>query len=369
MDKFINTAKVLALKELTSIRPSEIRTLWLEVKNNKKVFWQRVESQLTDFQLAKFQRLVEMYTGLQGQIDNSYTKIISFQSTNYPVSLDCITDFPLTLSLKGNHNLLNNPDIYWLAVVGTRNCSHSARVILKDIMKKLAGFNIGVISGMAFGIDKLAHELAIEHQLPTIAVLPGGLNQILPTRNKDIYQSILDNSGLVVTEEFEPQKVTKYIYPKRNRIVAGLCRSLLIAQAPAKSGALISADLAFNYGRDVLALPGEINSDLYIGNNKLIAENIAKCVYSSDQLIRDLGFSKVESSKNRKVTLAKMTNKQLTEVHMLILELVKNGIQELDKICVKIDRSKQEVIGLVAELELMGIINQNIFNNTIEINE
>jgi DNA processing protein len=173
---------------------------------------------------------------------------VSWHSPAYPPLLREIYDPPVLLFFKG---ALPNPETPLAAVVGTRKPSHQAAAQAFDVAKGLAQGGISVVSGLAFGIDAMAHRGNIEGGAPTVAVLGSGVDEVYPSSNRPLARRILETGGALLSE-YPPGAVPrKWSFPARNRIIAGLSRGVLIVEAPQKSGALITARFALDYNRDL----------------------------------------------------------------------------------------------------------------------
>ena len=184
---------------------------------------------------------------------------------------------------------INKQDDYAVAVVGTRNPTHYGISAAEDISRTLAGAGITIVSGMARGIDSVAHMGAIVGKGRTIAVLGSGIDVIYPPENKKLYEDIAAN-GAVVTEFPFGTKPVSTNFPQRNRIISGLVKGVLVIEASEKSGSLITAQLALDYGRDVFALPGNTTSFKSKGTNKLI-KNGAKLVEDARDILEEMAVS------------------------------------------------------------------------------
>ncbi|MCI0532965.1 DNA-processing protein DprA, partial [bacterium] len=184
------------------------------------------------------------------------------------------------------------PDTHILCVVGSRQCSDYGKRAAERLISSLRGRDVAILSGLAYGIDAVAHRTALEAGLKTIAVPGSGLNPsvIYPSAHRVIAEKIVEAGGALLSE-YEPDfKATPWSFPQRNRIMAGLSRSVLIVEASEKSGSLITARLAMDYNRDVYAVPGHIFSKTAAGTNKLIKDG-ATPVISAEEFLIDLGFA------------------------------------------------------------------------------
>lgn len=199
---------------------------------------------------------------------------------NYPPLLKNIYDPPWVLYGQGDWTILNRDKM--ISVVGTRHPSKQGKQALEKVLTPLIDDNWIVISGLAKGIDTFAHELSIQHKSLTAAVLGSGLLQIYPQENRALAKKITERG--ILLSEFAPQVTPKrWHFPLRNRIISGLSRATLVAEARTKSGSLITADQALEQGRDVFAIPGSILEECANGTNFLI-QNGAKLVMSAEDI-------------------------------------------------------------------------------------
>lgn len=179
-------------------------------------------------------------------------KLITFGSENYPKLLENIDDAPAFLYAIGNINLLKGKNI---AIVGTRRCSDYGRSISTAFSYLLAKRGFHITSGLALGIDRHAHEGALMAQGKTIAVMGTGVDLIYPKENKDLLNDIIQKNGLVISEYPLGTKPSKLNFPRRNRIISGISKGVLVIEAGEKSGSLITTDYALQQGRDVYVIP------------------------------------------------------------------------------------------------------------------
>lgn len=208
---------------------------------------------------------------------------IKYKTKDYPKLLAQIPDPPKQLYCRGNIKLLNS---FCFGIVGTRKLTTYGREATEHIVSGLAGHEITIISGLAFGIDAIAHRAALDNELPTIAVLGTGVDDksIYPNTNLPLARKILEESGLIISEYPEGTEGYKGNFPARNRIISGLSRGVLIIEAPLISGALITTKYATEQNRDVFALPGNIFAPNSKGPNMLIQKG-AKPVFSAQDIL------------------------------------------------------------------------------------
>ena len=195
--------------------------------------------------------------------------IISIFDDRYPTILKEIYDPPISIYAKGNIRILDKTNI---AIIGCRDASEYGKKSSKYFAYNLAKQNFNIVSGLATGIDSFSHIGALEAKGKTIAVVGTGLDMVYPSENRILQKKIIENDGLIISEYPLGTKPEKNNFPARNRIISGLSKSIIVVEAKEKSGTLITVDFALEQGRDVFAVPGNINSINSIGTNSLIKE-------------------------------------------------------------------------------------------------
>ncbi len=209
---------------------------------------------------------------------------VSIDDEKYPQLLKQIYDPPQELYCIGNIDLLNVPAI---AIVGCRNMSKYGEKIAKIFSEGISKEGITIVSGLAKGIDKVAHENSYKTIGKTIAVLGSGLDIMYPKENEELFNKIIDNGGLIISEFPMGTKPNKENFPKRNRIISGLSKGVIVIEAKKKSGTMITVNHALDQGRDVFVVPGNIDSINSTGTNELIKEG-AKMVTSYKEVLDDI---------------------------------------------------------------------------------
>lgn len=213
-------------------------------------------------------------------------KEIKIDSKEYPDQLKNIYNPPLKLYALGNVDILKETNI---AIVGTRNSSKYGEKIAFQFSENLCKNGINIVSGLAIGIDTYAHLGTLYPNAigKTIAVLGSGLNEIYPKLNIELAKKIIKSGGCIVTEYPFGTKPQKIHFPQRNRIISGLSKGVLVVEAGEKSGALITADLALEQGKEVFAIPGNISNFTSVGTNNLIKQG-AKLVTSCEEILVEI---------------------------------------------------------------------------------
>ncbi len=211
-------------------------------------------------------------------IGNNGVRALFFLDDNYPKRLRQCHDAPLLLYIKGELDCLEYPKM--VAVVGSRRMTEYGRDNCERLVGEFTEFSAVIVSGLAYGVDACAHRFASSAGLPMVAVLGHGLDRIYPRVHSGLAGSIMEN-GLLVTEFISGTTPARENFPRRNRIIAGLADAVVVIEAALSGGALITADLANSYNRDVFALPGRVNDRYSQGCNKLIRINKAHLIESA----------------------------------------------------------------------------------------
>lgn len=284
-----------------------------------------------------------------GEISRSKTPavgqigVIDINDSDYPPSLRHIDNPPLKLYYLGNKKLLKNRAV---AVVGSRKCSEYGKQIAMRIGETIGRTRTLVVSGMAKGIDSFAHIGALKNDGNTVAVLGCGPDVCYPRENMKLYEKIKD-SGLVLSE-YPPGMTPKpYTFPQRNRIIAGLSEGIVVVEAGIKSGALITAEIGMNQGKEVFAVPGNITSQCSLGSNKLLVDG-ARPIAVIDEILIGLGIEPAAYDRH--------IEEMGTDEEMVYNAVKKGGEMTIDEICSVIERDGIFVSGIVSILEIKGLV-------------
>ncbi|NBT08200.1 MAG: DNA-protecting protein DprA [Chitinophagia bacterium] len=221
---------------------------------------------------------------------------ITLKDKLYPNRLLHCDDAPTLLYIKGKENF-NLP--YLISVVGTRQHTVQVNRIINELMNGLCHLNIGIISGMALGVDALAHQAALAYKIPTWGILAHGLDQIYPMEHRKLAIDVMQNGGLI-TESRKESIILPYCFPKRNRIVAGLSDATIVIETAIKGGSMITANLAFDYNREVFAVPGKIHDSKSKGCLALIKRNKAHLYHDVENLLEQMGWPLAEQNSPQK---------------------------------------------------------------------
>jgi DNA processing protein len=285
------------------------------------------------------------------RVKKSGSRLITFFDSCYPSDLKEIHDPPPLLYLKGND--IPQSKIV-IAVIGSRNPTHYGLKITEEICQSLAIRNIVIASGMARGIDSAAHWGCLRGNGHTVAVLGSGIDVIYPKSNNRLYNHIIDN-GSVITEFPLGTPPEAKNFPIRNRIISGLSKGIVVIEASKRSGSLITASLALEQGREVLAVPGSIESFKSTGTHFLIKHG-AKLVENADDILQELGLNFPYSKKGIKSREVPLQYMEVDEKR--IYDILCYYPLHIDDIAKNSNMESAKVAGLLTSLELKGIIKQ-----------
>lgn len=261
----------------------------------------------------------------------------------YPALLKEIKGYPKMLYYIGDITLLN---ARCAAIVGSRSTTQYGRSTAVAIAKRLAEKRVAVVSGMARGIDTCAHRGALDANGKTIAVLGCGVDRCYPAENAALKKE-MEEKGLLLSEYPPGTEPKPYYFPQRNRIISGLSEMTVVVQARNNSGALITAELAAEQGREVCAVPGNIDSAYNLGNNKLIRDG-AKPVISVGDVLEGLGLDEIPRDEAKKL---------LSDMEYRIFStLQQQGEMTMDEICCMLGKPPAYVAGIVTVMELKGVV-------------
>lgn len=318
------------------------------------------------------------------QLSQKEISFITLTDSNYPYLLKQISDAPIVLYVKGRFSvstevgntnflrgqkrLLENSvsfpskpakspkDGWWLsdnkiAVVGSRKPTSYGREITKTITAKLSAAGLTIVSGLALGVDTIAHQTAIDCSAKTIAVLGCGVDVIYPPQNRDLYEIISDGNGCIISEMPLGHFASRGTFPARNRIISGLSRGVLMTEGTFDSGALITCSYAAEQGREVFSVPGEVTSPMSAGTLGLLKKG-AKLVTGASDVLEELGISYKSYKSYKTYTDASAEEKK-------ILEILKNEDLTIDDMIRKLRISAGTIGSLLSIMELKGYIKED----------
>ena len=279
---------------------------------------------------------------------NKGIKFINYTDPDYPALLKQIPNPPMTLFYKGDLSRCNFNRT--LSVVGSRKASYNAKEELSKIISQFAGTDICIVSGLASGIDSQAHISALDNGLKTIGVIASGLNFFYPSNNKYLYEKIEDGNGAVISEYFPTFEPLKFRFPQRNRIVSGLSYGTLVVEASLKSGALITANLTLEQGRELMCMPGLISNPNTEGIYKLL-KNGATLVTSADDILEALNWAVEKNEVQKELPL-------LQDDEMKVFNALEIEEKSFDELLSLTKLKVENLLTCLTTMELKGIIKQ-----------
>ncbi len=300
--------------------------------------------------LLAFTRWDEVEQEVQ-RAEEAGVKIIPFGSGIYPARLRSIADPPPCLFVKGE---IRREDDKAVAVIGTRSASHYGRRVARDLCRGLASLGFTVISGMARGIDGVAHDEALNAGGRTIAVLGSGVDRAYPPEHRKLYHRISEN-GAVISELPLGAPPLAFNFPARNRLISGLSAGVVVVEATEKSGSLITAAIALEQGREVFAVPGEVGSSRSRGSHRLIRQG-AKLVENVDDILEEIAPQLVARDR-QPAALRTLPVDAQPETHR-ILDLLQERSLHIDEVIEASGFSASRVSQILLELELQGFLKQ-----------
>jgi DNA processing protein len=273
----------------------------------------------------------------------------TFQDIDYPERLKHCFDSPLVLFSSGNIDLKNKKTI---SIVGTRQITSYGLEFCRKFIEDLAPLNPVIVSGFAYGVDIVAHQLAMENNLQTIGVVAHGLNQIYPKAHKKYVTKMEENGGFM-TEFWSSSNPDKENFVRRNRIVAGMTEATIVIESAERGGSLITANLANDYNRDVFAVPGRVTDKYSQGCNTLIKTQKANVLTSAADLIYMLNWDVEKEVKSVQKQLFVALNEDEQKIYDYLLN---TGKELLDVIALQCDFPIYKISGILLNMELKGVV-------------
>lgn len=283
-------------------------------------------------------------------IEKYKIKPLFLTDDDYPKRLLHCYDPPTLLFYKGNANL-NTSKI--ISIIGTRSNSDYGKLMTEKILASLAPHQPLVVSGLAYGIDAIAHKHSLKQQLPTVAVLAHGLDKIYPSQHTALAKEMIAEGGGILTEFRKDTKPDRHNFPERNRIVAGMCDATIVIETGVKGGSMITANLAFSYNRDVFAIPGKTTDSKSEGCNYLIQSNKAVLIRNGEDIIEQMGWEE----KQKKQTIQKQLFVDLTADEKQIAQLLQEKEQlHIDEINLQSNINSSAVAAALLMMEMNGLV-------------
>ncbi len=277
--------------------------------------------------------------------------VIFYTDTRYPKRLKNCVDSPVLLYSKGNADL-NNARV--VSIVGTRNITEYGRDLCKQLVEDLRQYDVLVVSGLALGVDVAAHKECLKNNVPTVGVVGHGLDRLYPAANRSTADKMLENGGLL-TEYPSGTKPDRENFPQRNRIVAGMADATVVIEAGIKGGALITAEIANSYNRDVFAFPGRIDDTYSEGCNFLIRHNKAGLLTCAADLAFSMGWERAEDNKPvEQFTLPFDLSADEQEIFNLLQQ--HKAPVAIDDLSIRINKPVSQIAMNLLNMEMQGYI-------------
>lgn len=282
-------------------------------------------------------------------IEKHHIVPLYFLDKEYPSRLKHCMDSPVMLFYQGNANL-NATRV--VSVVGTRRSTSYGREMCDQLIRDLAGPDMLVVSGLAYGIDTQAHRSAVEYEIPTVGILAHGLDRLYPAQNRSLAGKMLENGGLL-SDYLSGTIPDRENFPKRNRIIAGMADALIVVESAKRGGALITANIANSYNRDVFAVPGKIGDIWSEGCNYLIKTNKAALIQSAADIRYIMNWDDVKKP-GKQAKLFRALNPEEEQV----MEILKNGeAVGIDYIVMQSKLSNSKIAAILLSLEFDGMVS------------
>ena len=289
-------------------------------------------------------------------LERHRTTVTTFLDPAYPLLLRAIPDPPLLLSVTGR---VLDADRHAVAVVGSRRATPTGRLITQELSRELASLGFTIVSGLAYGVDAAAHKGALEAKGRTLAVLGCGIDRTYPSQHRGL-RSQIEGSGAVLSEFPLGAPPLAHHFPRRNRIISGLSLGVLVTEAAARSGSLITARLAAEQGREVFAVPGSVRVEQSRGPHSLIKQG-AKLVETVQDIVEEL-LPQLDDSLRarlaRKSPAQGATQPQLEGEEAIVYELLSHEPTQLDDVIAESGLPAGRVAGLLLALELKGLVHR-----------
>lgn len=282
------------------------------------------------------------------KVEKEGIKLLVWESPDYPKYLKEIPNPPPLLYMRGQ---ITVGDQWAVAVVGTRRLTTYGRQVTQDLVRGLVNNNITIVSGLARGIDAVAHKAAVDAGGRTIAVLGSGLDNLYPAEHRKLAARIASGQGAILTEYALGVRPDARNFPPRNRVISGLSMGVVIVEAGRKSGALITSNFALEQDREVFAVPGNINSPASVGTNKLIQQG-AKLVRTVDDILEELNLTMVPQQAAVQEVIPE------TAEEAVLLEHLTHQPVHIDELIRQVEMPSGLVGSTLALMELKGMVQQ-----------
>lgn len=271
-----------------------------------------------------------------------------FLDSSYPTRLKRCPDAPVSFYFRGAEDFNRSR---MLAVVGTRNATTYGIKSLTKILNELKDSDITTVSGLAYGIDTVAHEESLNLGMHTLSVLGNGLHTIYPSSNKILSDRIIEKGGTLISEFDFNTGPDRMNFPARNRIIAGMADAVLVAESGIKGGSIITAHIANSYNRDIFAIPGTIFDDMHAGCHDLIRKNIAAIVTSGKDILEMMNWDSLPRNVQTQLF------PELSEDESVVFRFIQTGRKTIDEIAEQCPEfSPSKLAGILLSMELKGVL-------------
>lgn len=279
-------------------------------------------------------------------------EILFYHDPRYPQRLLHCTDAPFVLFAKGRFDL-NAPRM--LSIIGTRHATEYGRSVTEALVEQLGTCGFSLVSGLAFGIDIAAHRSALKHRLQNIAVLAHGLDRVYPWQHRHVAEQ-LQEYGALLTDFMSGTAPDRQNFPRRNRIVAGMTDATIVVESAESGGALITAEIANSYDREVFAIPGNVTSEFSRGCNALIRQHKAQLVTGAEDIVQALRWD-LDAVRSREVRSELTLFPELSEAERQVYDLIREkGKVALEVLCRMLPFRSGELAALLLQLEMQGLV-------------
>jgi DNA processing protein len=286
------------------------------------------------------------------EADKQGVELLFYLDKNYPNRMKQLYDSPVLMYYKGKADLNAQKTV---AIVGTRQSTEYGKNVTEQIVAELSVYNPLIVSGLAYGIDIVAHKACLKNNVPTIGVMASGIDLIYPYQHKNTSIQMQEIGGLLTEQTFGTEPDSRF-FPLRNRIIAGMADVTIVVEAAVKGGALITAEYANNYHRDVFAVPGQIGKSFSEGCNKIIKENKAQIFTSIKDIVEALNWD-LEGHKKTKTQIAEMDFSNFTEEESAVMALLhKKQEMHIDDLAWQSQIHVAKLSSLLLNLEFQGHI-------------
>lgn len=340
---------------------------FLEYFGSFQELWDNFESEKFNLSFLNMENInslsskkINFEEELLNKLQKEKAKVVTVYDDDYPEKLKQIEGAPYLLYYKGSFENINNISI---AVVGSRKATAYGKWVAEKFTMELSELGVNIISGLAVGIDTIAHKTALRSNINTFGIIGCGINIVYPKKNVELFSEIIENKGAVITEyPFDMQPVP-FNFHDRNRIISGLSDGVLIIEAQEKSGTLITAGHAANQGKEVFAVPGNINSLYSKGTNMLIKDG-AKVTTSIADIVEEISELREKVVKQK----SEFDFCTLTDDELKIINCLKPGSKTIDELCMETNLQAADLLGQLTLLEIKGLITQAYGNIMLNFN-